>query len=216
MKKYNVLAVILLAVFVSNCGGEKETLLTINQEVLKAQYFQKDALLLEISNPKTQKIDSVVYTLNNKKVGTAKGAEKFSFPLTDQKLGYHDVKASIFSDGEKVLDSTRIEIVSDFEPKLASYTIVNTYPHDPTAYTEGLEFYNDFLYEGTGNGEGPSGKRGISSLRKVDYKTGKVLQSVEYPENVFGEGISILNGKIYQLTWKNNEVYVYDVNTLKK
>ena len=216
MKKYNVLAVILLAFLLCNCNGTKESFLTINQDVLKAQYFQKDKLDLEILNPKTQKVDSVVYTLNDKKVGSAKGAVKFSFPLAAQKLGYQNIKAAIFCDGEKVLDSTRIEIVSDFEPKLASYTIVNTYPHDPTAYTEGLEFYNDFLYEGTGNGQGASGKKGISSLRKVDYKTGKVLQIVEYPESVFGEGISILNEKIYQLTWKNNEVYVYDVNTFKK
>lgn len=216
MKKYNVLAVILLAAFLCNCSGTKESFLSLNQDVLKAQYFQKDNLSLEILNPKTQKVDSIVYTLNDEKVGAVIGPEKFSYALKDQKLGYQNVKAIIYSDGEKVLDSARIEIVSDIEPKLLSYTIVNTYPHDPTAYTEGLEFYNDFLYEGTGNGTGPSGSKGISSLRKVDYKTGKVLQSVEYPESVFGEGISILNGKIYQLTWKNNEVYVYDVNTFKK
>ena len=216
MKKYNILAVILLAVLICNCIGTKETFLSINQDVLKAQYFQKDALSLEILNPKTQKVDSIVYTLNDKKVGAVRGTSTFSYALKDQKLGYQNIKATIFSDGEKVLDSARIEIVSDIEPKLLTYTIVNTYPHDTTAYTEGLEFYNDFLYEGTGNGQGPSGKRGVSSLRKVDYKTGKVLQSVEYPESVFGEGISILNGKIYQLTWKNNEVYVYDVNSLKK
>ena len=217
MKKYNVLAVILLAIFVSNCTGTKETFLTINQDALKAQYFQKDALSLEILNPKTQKIDSVVYTLNDKKVGSVKGAEKFSFPLVAQKLGYQNIKASIFCDGEKVLDSTRIEIVSDFESKLLSYTIVNTYPHDTGAYTQGLEFYRDTLYEGTGNGAGAgTGIRGVSSLRKTDYKTGKVYKKIELAEQYFGEGITVLNNKVYQLTYQNNEGYVYNADTFAK
>ncbi len=217
MKKYNVLAVILLAFILCNCGGTKETFLTINQDALKAQYFQKDALSLEILNPKTQKVDSIVYTLNDKKIGAVKGAEKFSFALKDQKLGYQDIKATIFSDGEKVLDSARIEIVSDINPKLLSYTIVNTYPHDTAAYTQGLEFYRDTLYEGTGNGAGTgTGIRGVSSLRKTDYKTGKVYKKIELAEQYFGEGITILNNKVYQLTYQNNEGYVYNADTFAK
>ncbi|MES2748400.1 MAG: glutaminyl-peptide cyclotransferase [Bacteroidota bacterium] len=217
MKKYNLLAVILLAVFVSNCGGTSETFFSINEDILKAQYFQKDKLSLEILNPTTQKIDSIVYTLNDKKVGTAKGTEKFSFPLTNQKLGYQSIKAAVYSEGKTELDSSRIEIVSDIEPKLLSYTIVNTYPHDTGAYTQGLEFYRDTLYEGTGNGAGNgTGIRGISSLRKTDYKTGKVYKKIELAQQYFGEGITILNNKVYQLTYQNNEGYVYNADTFVK
>ena len=179
MKKYKVLAIILLGVFVCNCSGTKETLLSINEDALKAQYFQKDKLSLEIVNPKNQKIDSIVYSLNNKQVGDIKGSGKFTFELKKQKLGYQNIKATIYSDGEIALDSTRIEIISDFEPKLLSYTILNTYPHDTAAYTLGLEFYRDTLYEGTGNGVGNgTGIRGVSSLRKTDYKTGKVYKKI--------------------------------------
>ena len=217
MKKYNLLAIILLALLLFNCVGTKESSFSINEEAIKAQYFQKDNLSLEILNPKAEKIDSVVYSLNNKKIGTTKGVSKFSFALKGQKLGYNAIKASIYCDGETELDSTRVEIVSDIKPNFLEYTIVNTYPHDNHAYIEGLEFYKDTLYEGTGNGAGSdTGKKGISSMRKVDYKTGKVLKSVEYPEAIFGEGISILNGKIYQLTYQQNEAYVYDVNTFVK
>ena len=132
-------------------------------------------------------------------------------------MGYQNIKATTYFDGKTEIDSTRIEIISDIVPKMLTYTIVNTYPHDNHAYTEGLEFYRDTLYEGTGNGAGnKTGKKGISSMRKVDYKTGKIIKSVEYPEVIFGEGISILNEKIYQLTYKQNECYVYDVNTFKK
>ncbi len=217
MRKYNLLAIILLAVLVCNCGGTKETFLSINEAVLKAQYFQKDQLSLEIVNPKNQKIDSVVYTLNDKKIGEIKGIGKFSYELKNQKLGYQNIKASIYAEGETILDSTRIEIVSDFEPKLLSYTIVNTYPHDTAAYTQGLEFYRDTLYEGTGNGVGAgTGIRGISSLRKTDYKTGKVYKKIELAEQYFGEGITVLNNKVYQLTYLNNEGYVYNADTFVK
>jgi glutamine cyclotransferase len=217
MKKYNVLAVILLGVLISNCDSTKESVFSLNEDILKAQYFQKDNLSLEILNPKTQKIDSVVYMLNDAKIGTAKNDSKLSFALVNQKLGYQNIKATVYSEGNSELDSTRIEIVSDIEPKLLSYTIVNTYPHDTSAYTQGLEFYRDTLYEGTGNGAGNgTGIRGISSLRKTDYKTGKVFKKIELPMEYFGEGITVLNNKVYQLTYQNNEGYVYNADTFFK
>ncbi|MEC4050961.1 glutaminyl-peptide cyclotransferase [Flavobacterium sp. SUN046] len=217
MKKYNVLALISLGLLIVSCGGTKEDVFSINDSVLKAQYTTKDLLKLEMNNPKGEKIDSIVYKLGMQRIGSVKNSDKFSFSLKGQKFGVKSLEAITYFGGEKEEDSTRIEIISDITPKMLSYTIVNTYPHDHAAYIEGLEFYNDALYEGTGNGEGANtGTRGVSSMRKVDYKTGKVLQKVEYPEQIFGEGITILNGKIYQLTYKQNEAYVYDVNTFIK
>ena len=220
MRKHNVLTVILLAsLSVISCKNKipTENFFSLNEDVLKAQYTPKESIKLEVLNTQNKKIDSIVYSINNKKVGAVKGSDKFSFDFKDQKLGYQNLKANVYFEGEKEVDSSRVELISDITPKVLSYTIVNTYSHDNYAYTEGLEFYKDTLYEATGNGEGnDTHKKGISSMRKVDYKTGKVLKSVEYPEIIFGEGISILNGKIYQLTYKQNECYVYDVNTFKK
>ena len=94
-------------------------------------------------------------------------------------------------------------------PKLA-YNIVAEYPHDTSAYTQGLEFHNGKLYEGTGDFE-------TSSLRITDFKTGKIEQIHKMgTTDIFGEGITILKNKIYQLTWQNNIVYVYDVNNIDK
>ena len=84
------------------------------------------------------------------------------------------------------------------------YTIVSQYPHDTSAYTEGLQIYNGKLYEGTG-------METESSLRITDLKTGKVEKKHFYTDPaIFGEGIQVFKGKIYQLTWKNHIVYVYD------
>jgi glutamine cyclotransferase len=73
------------------------------------------------------------------------------------------------------------------------------------------------LYEGTGNGAGnTTGLKGISSLRKTNYKTGEVYKKVEHPEEIFGEGITILNNKVYQLTWQNLIGFIYDADTFKE
>jgi len=92
------------------------------------------------------------------------------------------------------------------------YEIVKTYPHDPKAFTQGLEFHDGILYEGTG---GKDGDDFFSSLRKVDYATGKVLQKHDLPREYFGEGITILNAKVYQLTWREMTAFEYDVKDFK-
>jgi len=209
MKKYNALAFILLGLLLTHCAGTKEDLFSINEEKLKGQYTLNDALSVEIINPKTEKIDSIVYELNDTKIGSQKNGALFTYPLKDQKLGYNEVKTSVYYGGATEIDSTRIEIVSDVQPKLLTYTIVNTYPHDTNAYTQGLEFYNGVLYEGTG-------QYGKSSIRKIDFKTGTIDIKIDLEQRFFGEGITFLNDKIYQLTWQENTAFVYDAKTLKK
>ena len=91
------------------------------------------------------------------------------------------------------------------------YEVVKAYPHDPKAFTEGLFFYDGFLYESTGS---PSDNGG-SSLRKVEIDTGKVVQKWDLPREDFGEGISMIGDKIYMLTWKGGLGRVFDAKTFK-
>lgn len=216
MRKYNLLAFILLAITIISCGDTKNYF-SIDESKLEAQYNPSDVLILSVINNENKNIDSIVYAINNKKIGSLKNSNEFKFNLINQKLGYQNITTSVFFNGKTEIDSSRVELVSNVTPKLLSYKIINTYPHDYKAYTQGLEFFNDTLYEGTGNGAGnETGIRGISSLRKTNYKTGIVYQKVELGEEYFGEGITILNNKVYQLTWLNNEGYVYDATTFKK
>ncbi len=90
-----------------------------------------------------------------------------------------------------------------------SYEVVNTLYHDTGAFTEGLLYYNGELYESTG-------LNGRSSIRRVELKTGKVLQKIDVPSEYFGEGITILNGKIYQLTYQTHIGFIYDLKTFQK
>lgn len=84
--------------------------------------------------------------------------------------------------------------------------IVAAYPHDPNAFTQGLAFSGGRLYEGTG-------RYGSSSIRRVDVETGVIEQMRPLNRNYFGEGIAILDDKLYQLTWQNQLAIVYDLES---
>ncbi len=91
-------------------------------------------------------------------------------------------------------------------PRIQTYEVVRSYPHDPEAFTQGLVFHRGHLYEGTG-------RRGESSLRKVELETGRVLESADLPPMFFGEGIAILGQRVYQLTWQSGTGFVYDLES---
>jgi glutaminyl-peptide cyclotransferase len=89
------------------------------------------------------------------------------------------------------------------------YRVVNAYPHDIHAFTEGLFYLDGYLYEGTG-------QVGESSIRKVELTTGAVVQQRELPPPDYGEGIIAWRGKLLELTWKGEHGYIYDLATFRK
>lgn len=95
----------------------------------------------------------------------------------------------------------------DVNPSGAGYQVVRTYPHDTSAYTQGLILADTILYESTG-------LYGRSDVRSVDLETGRVRKVVPLPESQFGEGLALLAGRLYQLTWQSGTGYVYDAATL--
>lgn len=104
------------------------------------------------------------------------------------------------------ITATPISATNAITPMLYTYSVVNSYPHDPTAWTEGLLFDDETLYEGTG-------ENGHSFVRKVDLKTGKILQQISLPDQYYGEGIVIFGDKLYQLTYQTQIGFVYDKKT---
>ena len=93
-------------------------------------------------------------------------------------------------------------------PRQYGIKVLKEYPHDSSAYTQGLFFHNDELYESTG-------QCGNTSLRKVDLESGKVLRKLDFNRKYFGEGSAILEDKLYMLTWTNRVAFIYDASTLK-
>ncbi|WP_083422083.1 glutaminyl-peptide cyclotransferase [Arsenicibacter rosenii] len=122
------------------------------------------------------------------------------------KTGWHqliisglDAKKTAFA------DTLSFEAYSDIKPADVDYTVLQTYPHEKSSFTQGLEFYKGDLYEGTG-------QNGQSKLMKVDLKTGKAMQSRPLDAQHFGEGITIVNDKIYQLTWTSGVCFQYTMD----
>lgn len=91
-------------------------------------------------------------------------------------------------------------------PRQLSWTILKEFPHDPTAFTEGLLWHDGALYESTG-------LEGQSKLRRVDLQSGQILKNVDLPKQLFGEGLALAGDKLYQLTWQTKVGFVYDAKT---
>ncbi len=106
------------------------------------------------------------------------------------------------------LSTTQVITNSSPAAPVYSYEVINSYPHDPRAYIQGLVFEDGVLYEGTG-------RRGQSTLRKVDLETGQLLQMIDLPPELFGEGIVIYGDRIIQLTWQARVGFVYDKATFQ-
>ncbi len=219
MRIHKPLITILLAAFtlivtlsIASCGSsqhDKENFFSFDESSLKPMYQTTDKVDLTLLNSKGKTIDSVTYYVNDTRISSVKGNGKFNLDLNGKKLGYQNVRALVYFEGDTVSTKTRMEVASGVAPKLLKYVILNTFDHDVNAFTEGFEFFRDTLMESTG-------QNGSSYFAKIDYKSGKAYKKVALDQNYFGEGITVINNKIYQLTWQNGTGFVYDANTLKK
>ena len=198
-----VLKIIIVAALISGCGNSSKPIkhFLIQTNANKNVISNTDTLKLSLSNPSNKKIDSVNYVMNNSPVADI-------FSLQNSSLGEKMIKAEVFYEGKKEVALQKVIVVNGSTPKLYTYELLNTYPHDITSYTQGLEFYKGVLYESTG-------QYGESKLRALDYKNDAILNNVNLSRSYFGEGLTVLNDKIYQLTWKEGRGLIYDVNTFE-
>ena len=196
----------LLLFMACGSGNTKPTsLFEIQLEGNKTDFQQHETVGVAIKNKKDKSITSVSYAIDGKALEV--NGNKITFDLTT--LGNKTLKATINYDESSAEVSKKIKVLAPNPPALYTYEIIDEYPHDIKAYTQGLEFYEGVLYESTG-------KKGKSSLRKVDFKTGEVLKQIDLEASQFGEGITIMNGKIYQLTWQSGIGFVYDLGKFEK
>lgn len=205
MNSYKLLTFIGFSLLFFSCGKNatsKKSNFSIQINSDTSIITNAETLTVELLNPKNIAYDSVQLSLDNKLISS-------SIDLSTIPLGEKRIKAKIFYDSKFEVALKKVIVVNAVPPKLYTYEIVNTYPHDITSYTQGLEFYKGGLYESTG-------QYGESKLRKLDYKKGTVLKTVNLNSAYFGEGLSVLNDKIYQLTWKEGRGLVYDLKNFEQ
>ncbi|MFO7655727.1 MAG: glutaminyl-peptide cyclotransferase [Bacteroidales bacterium] len=164
-------------------------------EAIPVELFFKD---------KAATVDSVILTAGkNFTVSYTGYSETMSWKTDNAPVGQNILKISLFyNDSLKENHSVAVTLLSDIVPKIYTYRVVNTYPHDVNAYTQGLIYDNGTLLESTG-------QNGKSSLRRVNIQTGEVLQLVPLDAKFFGEGIALVDDKVYQITWKSQTGFVY-------
>ncbi|QXP58295.1 glutaminyl-peptide cyclotransferase [Olleya sp. HaHaR_3_96] len=205
MKAFKYLTIIFLATALLSCGDNVELQkksFSVSTNAKNGTISIDKTLELSLKNPKNIEITSVNYELNGKPITPNQ-------VLSDFKLGEHTLKATINFNEETAIVNQTIALLSHVAPKFLTVEIINTFPHDKTSFTQGLEFSNGVLYESTG-------QYGESKIRIIDYKTGNSITETAIPDAFFGEGITVLNNTVYHLTWQGKKGFTYDATTLEK
>lgn len=195
------ISMLLTIIALKGCGNENN----IPKFKIKANqktYVIGDTLKLNIQNKKNRAYDSLHYTINGTPITST-----YIFPK-EALLGDLTVGATVFIEGKEFQTKTNVRLLNTSAPSLYTYTLLNEFPHDKQAYTQGLEFDRERLYESTG-------LRGKSSLRRVNYRTGVVEKQIDLDNDYFGEGLTLIDGKIIQLTWQKNTGFIYDQETME-
>lgn len=197
-----------LALFINE---EDLTLISGDKASIKVQINSDDVIKLRLLYN-----DSIIKTWDSPKRTNDSDSKpiQFDFDTKGLPLGTSVIRLQTETSGEADFldDEKAITVWNKKAPELKTVSIIASYPHDPSSYTQGLEFYNGQLYEGTGD----PGQKGESKLLKLDLKSGKSLQTVDLEKPYFGEGITILNNQVYQLTWRGKLCKVYALETLKQ
>jgi len=153
-------------------------------------------------------IDSLRWFINGKWFKTNKG-ENISWNTEGQTTGTHRIEAVVYYvSGLRDIVSTSVLLLASQAPKQYTYRVMQVYPHDPKAYTQGLLFHDGFLYESTG-------VKGESTLRKVNLQTGEPVMKIDLPAEVFGEGLAMVDDKLIQITWQDHIAFVYQKSDFK-
>lgn len=210
MTFYKQLTFIVLVTIAVSCGDKKnlDANYTLTTSAEKNSVVNDGEISLSLKAKKNYVIDSIIYSLDGVKLANTTTATGFKVNLSSPTLGHKTVQAQIFTQEGNATISDQVILLNDKAPKVYTYSIVNRFPHQTDAYTQGLEFVGDTLYES-------NGLYGESTLRKLDYKTGEVLDEVVLDNKYFAEGLTVHNGNLYQLTWKEDVGFKYDPTTLE-
>lgn len=196
-------------------NGYNENIPLMQNLVISAPEENKKFVIGELINcsytfsDTSKRADSVLLRVNGQKAGISysNSLPELAWNSKNELPGIKDFSfIAYYGNNTTETKHVRITLLSDIIPQQYTYEIENVYKHDVTAYTQGLVYNGGFIYESTG-------QEGLSSLRKMKYQTGEKMKILNLPPDIFGEGIALLNNKIYQLTYRTQIAYEYDLAT---
>lgn len=216
MKLQYIFASLVFACACSNSSNTQQTKQTVTapkQLNVKLEngnrYTCGNTITINISTADNSAIDSAIAYLDKTKT-TIKNSNTIVIKTNDNSVGKKTIRVeATLKDGTKAEGKTRVTLLSDIEPTLYTYKVIKRIPHNTKYYTQGLEFDNDTLYEGTG-------LEGRSALYKIDFNKQSIINTTNLNNEHFGEGITIMGNKVYQLTWRSSIGFIYNKSNLNK
>lgn len=203
-----LIAFLVATITISACKNEKDQSISFLSPTEGARVLSGESLVLK-TDAKPGSFDSIKYSVDSRPVRSVPDTQGVKLSTADLAFGGRLVTAVIYSGGDSSEINTNFQHLPSTPPAKLSYSVVNTYPHDTSSYTQGLQYVDGIFYES-------DGLRGESSLRKVEVKTGKVLKKVDIPDKYFAEGIAVVGDKVLMLTYQEGVGFVFDKNTLAK
>lgn len=178
-------------------------------EDITLKYGTTKTLNFSVKNKDVSKVELLLSDKIMQSWVSPKGEIAFEVNSKLLPLGAQELKINIYQKNKLVSEDSRlIRILSDVKPEKIYANVIGLTTHNSQHFTQGLEFYKNDLLEGTG-------QYGESKLMTIDLVTGNPKKSTPIDATCFGEGITILNEKVYEITWKEQKCFVYDVNTLE-
>jgi glutamine cyclotransferase len=199
---------ICLAFLFAACKDER-TVINFSSPNQGDNFYLGNDIKLKLDISENAKVNSVAYFVDGKPIGAVGSSDSALLKTAYLPLGYRLITAIVTLGDVKDTINTNIVLTTKRVPEKLNYTVVNTFPHDTTAYTEGLGYVDGKLLESTG-------EKGASQLKYVDLTSGKTLQKTQLESQYFGEGSLKIENKIIMLTWQENIGFVFDAKTLKQ
>lgn len=222
MKRIIHIAFFLVVLLLSSCEPDKKTsnnteqntklaklLSPKNNETLKKGESLK--IDLQLKEKAADQIDSIGVYIEDRHFGNLDFLNtQLDLATENLAVGRRKLLVKIFKkDGSQENKYVNLKVLAKESPKQYSFKVLNAFPHSKNSYTQGLLYHNSALYESTG-------QRGFSKLMKVDLGTGQAEKSISLEDNFFGEGLTLLNDRLYQLTWTSQTGFVYDLDNFKR
>lgn len=201
--------ILFVTLFQFACSDKVGSYITFKSPLQGESFNSGKPVQIGLDIPEKAEIQHITYLVDGKQFAEKTTNELVTLNTQNLPLGYRLLTAIVKSGNKIDTITNNIIITTDKKPVKWKYTLVNTFPHDTSSYTQGLSFVDGNLLESTG-------RKGQSQLRYVDVRTGKAIKSVPLKPEYFGEGSVKVGNQIIVLTWQENVGLVYDATTLEE
>lgn len=204
-----LITVVFLQLILFACKEETTSYLSFSSPSQGESFNLGDKIKVKLDLPKSAEIDSVIYFIDGKFIQRVANTDSVLLSTENLTLGYRLITAVIKQGEVSDTITSNIVLKTNQKPAQWTYQLVKTFPHDTSAYTQGLSYVDGKLLESTG-------ERGFSQLKYVELNSGKTLQKVGLEKQYFGEGSLKIGNKIIMLTWQENIGFIFDAKTFKQ